>query len=245
MDGIQLHTVCALPCPVPCWHGPLTFLLGPWGRSQLSADVGKQRGGWMGRLSGPALCPENLLCHCSSARQAQPTGHFPCPWQDRAVGPSSPASCSADHGGYLLPMGPRNRSLQYKCKCAAVPSLRLAAPACAAGWGHELTLAQRDKAFLGRPHPWPCPLRLSAPQRPQGVQPFLSAAHKAWDEPVKVPLLQLWRAASIAASSVAILTLLPSYPPGLAGQSQEAGLERAGGLGANLYHILHQAPGCH
>lgn len=78
----------------------------PVGQSQLSADVGKQQGGWTGRLSGPAWCPENLLCHCSSARQAQPTGHFPCSWQDRAVGPSSPASSSADHGGRPPPRRP-------------------------------------------------------------------------------------------------------------------------------------------
>lgn len=93
----------------------------PVGQSQLSADVGKQWGGWTGRLSGPALCPENLLCHGSSARQAQPSGHFQCPQQDRASGPSSlHLDQLTDPGGHLLPTGPRNRSLQYKCKCAAV-----------------------------------------------------------------------------------------------------------------------------
>lgn len=139
------------------------------GQSQLPADTGKRLGGWAGRLSGPALCPENLLCYCSSARQAQPTSHFPCPWQDKAGGPSSLPLAQWTMVATLLPAGPRNRSLQYKCKFAVVPSLRLAAPACTTGWGPELTLAQRGLS-LGHPRPRPCPLlSLSAPQRPQVV----------------------------------------------------------------------------
>lgn len=114
----------------------------PMRQSQLPADIGKRLGGWTGRLSGPALCPENLLCHCSSARQAQPTSHFPCPWQDKAGGPSSLPLAQLTMVATLLPPGPGNRSLQYKCKFAVVPSLRLAAPACTTGCGPELTLAQ-------------------------------------------------------------------------------------------------------
>lgn len=162
----------------------------PMGRSQLPADVGKRLGGWTGRLSGPALCPENLLCHCSSARQAQTTSHFPCPWQDRAGGPSSPPLVQLTTVATLLPPGPGNRSLQYKCTFTGVPSLRLAAPACTAGWGHELTLAQRRKGPSGLPPPQalPTPQPISSTKAPESLSPSSSLPHKACDGPAKAPL---------------------------------------------------------
>lgn len=61
MDGIQLHAVCALPCPVPCWHGPLTFLLGPWGRANSQLMLASSgEGGRAGCQGRP--CAQRTFC---------------------------------------------------------------------------------------------------------------------------------------------------------------------------------------
>lgn len=140
----QLRPVPGAPLlhPVPGCYRPLTFPPGPWGGANSQLTLAS---GWEG---GPAGCRGRPCAQRTFCATVPRPGRPRPPATSRALAgqgwrPLLSTSSSADHGGHPPPPGPGNRSLQYKCKFTGVPSLRLAAPACTAGWGHELTLAQR------------------------------------------------------------------------------------------------------
>lgn len=145
-------------------------------------------------------------------------------------------------GGHPPPLptpSPGNRSLQYKCKFTVVPSLRLAAPAYVTGGDMSRHWLRGDKAFLGYPHLWPCPLP-SAPQRPQGV-PALPLCC-----PVR-PAMGLQRSTCRNQGEPQFSNsddVPPPCPPGLAGTKPGSRLEKEQTMWELISTtILHRAEG--